>query len=322
MALRYALLYAQTFYSIFGRNWRRPGANWTALQWADSFLDGGFVQNGDLAQEVGAAIAAGLIPVFTFWEIPPGDVDAPTIVRACIERYRAFASNLFRVFVVDRSAAPVPPGGWDRFWGSENSIAHIKDYVSFYLISTFGGIWLDASIILLRPLEAIFNVNLAKFQGWYQPGTDGGVAENWAFFAPPGCPIMKSWYLLTVLWLATDHQPEGAQPWFPYLWQHDIWREEMVPMIKDYGWQDLYILRDPAGIFVPYDSEVPFDLSIVSLLITNPNVLLRDWPGWPRNNVPMVKLTRFERDRLASSLHHGIPEVLLGTLQYHWVLPA
>ena len=313
MALRYALLFARTFYSIFGRNWRRPGANWTALQWADSFLDGGFVQNGDLAQEVGAAIAAGLIPVFTFWEIPPGDVDAPTIVRACIERYRAFAGDRFAVFVVDRSAAPVPPGGWDRFWGSENSIAHIKDYVSFYLISTFGGIWLDASIILLRPFEEIFNVNLAKFQGWYQPGTDGGVAENWAFFAPPGCPIMKSWYLLTVLWLATDHQPEG---WFPYLWQHDIWQEEMVPMIKDHGWQDLYILRDPAGIFMSYDSDVPFDLSIVSLLITNHPIM--------RNNVPMVKLTRFERERLASSLRHGrFPEgSLANLLEYRWVIPA
>ena len=99
--------------------------------------------------------------MFTFWEIPPYHVRVPIIVETCIERYRAFAGNRFAVFVVDRSAAPVPPGGWDRFWGSENSIAHIKDYVSFYLISTFGGIWLDASIILLRPFEEIFNVNLA-----------------------------------------------------------------------------------------------------------------------------------------------------------------
>ena len=308
MALRYALLFARTFYSIFGRNWRRPGANWTALQWADSFLDGGFVQNGDLAQEVGAAIAAGLIPVFTLWEIPAHHFRAPVIVDTCIERFRAFAGTRFKVFVVDRSAAPVPPGGWDRFWGSENSIAHIKDYVSFYLISTFGGIWLDASIILLRPLEAIFNVNLAKFQGWYQPGTDGRVAENWAFFAPPGCPIMKSWYLLTVLWLATDHQPEG----FPYLWQHDIWQEEMVPMIEDYGWQDLYILRDPAGIFMSYEGYR--DLSIVSLLIT----------GMVRFGTPMVKLTRFERERLASSLRHGrFPEgSLANLLEYLWYFPA
>lgn len=314
MALRYALLYARTFYSIFGRDWRRPGANWTALQWADSYLDGGFVQNDDLVQEVNAAIAAGRIPVFTFWEIPPYHVRVPIIVETCIERYRAFAGDRFAVFVVDRSAAPVPPGGWDRFWGSENSIAHIKDYVSFYLISTFGGIWLDASIILLRPFEEIFNVNLAKFQGRYQPGTDSGVAENWAFFAPPGCPIMNSWYLLTVLWLATDHQPEG---WFPYLWQHDIWQEEMVPMIKDHGWQDLYILRDPAGIFMSYDSDVPFDLSIVSLLITNHPIM--------RNiNAPMVKLTRFERERLASSLRHGrFPEgSLANLLEYRWVIPA
>ena len=115
MALRYALLFARTFYSIFGRDWRRPGANWTALQWADSYLDGGFVQNDDLVQEVNAAIAAGRIPVFTFWEIPPFRVRAPIIVEACIERYRAFAGDRFAVFVVDRSAAPVPPGGWDRF---------------------------------------------------------------------------------------------------------------------------------------------------------------------------------------------------------------
>ena len=311
MALRYALLYPRTFYSIFGRDWRRPGANWTALQWAgDSFLDGGFVQNGDLVQEVNAAIAAELIPVFTLWEIPAHHFRAPVIVDTCIERFRAFAGTRFKVFVVDRSAAPVPPGGWDRFWGSENSIAHIKDYVSFYLISTFGGIWLDASIILLRPFEEIFNVDLAKFQGWYQPGTDGRVAENWAFFAPPGCPIMKSWYLLTVLWLATDHQPEG---WFPYLWQHDIWQEEMVPMIEDYGWQDLYILRDPAGIFMSYEGYR--DLSIVSLLIT----------GMVRFGTPMVKLTRFERERLASSLRHGrFPEggSLANLLEYLWYFPA
>ena len=125
---------------------------------------------------------------------------------------------------------------------------------------------------------------------------------------------MKSWYLLTVLWLATDHQPEG---WFPYLWQHDIWQEEMVPMIEDYGWQDLYILRDPAGIFMSYEGYR--DLSIVSLLITG--LSLRT----VRFHTPMVKLTRFERERLASSLRHGrFPEggSLANLLEYLWYFPA
>ena len=130
---------------------------------------------------------------------------------------------------------------------------------------------------------------------------------------PRCCPNLQLQSTLAKEVPSVGNQPEG---WFPYLWQHIIWQEEMVPMIKDHGWQDLYILRDPAGIFVPYDSEVPFDLSIVSLLITG--LSLRT----VRFHTPMVKLTRFERDRLASSLHHGIPEVLLGTLQYHWVLPA
>ena len=79
---------------------------------------------------------------------------------------------------------------------------------------------------------------------------------QWQLFAmetrlPRCCPNLQLQSTLAKEVPSVGNQPEG---WFPYLWQHDIWQEEMVPMIEDYGWQGLYILRDPAGIFMPYGS--------------------------------------------------------------------
>jgi len=157
------------------------------------------------------------ILIFMFWECEEGK-PVPDIVKACMERFYRFAGDRFKVLVVNRHAAPAPPGGWDRNWG-EKPLAHIKDYVSFHLVRTFGGIWFDASIILIKPIDEIFDLTLGKFQGFYAPGSDGRRAENWAFFAPPECPIMQSWYDKVYHYLETHNDITS------YLWQHDIFEE-------------------------------------------------------------------------------------------------
>ena len=119
----------------------------------EGFFDAEFqdlrgVATSSVDEKIQVAIASGLIPLFMFWKDIPGN-EMPRIVRACMTRIRERAGGQFKVFLVDSSAAPAPPRGWGRGWGSDprHKIAHIKDYVSFHLMKTYGGVWLDASIV-------------------------------------------------------------------------------------------------------------------------------------------------------------------------------
>lgn len=94
------------------------------------------------------------------------------------------------------------PTGFDRL-----SIQHQSDAIRLAVIVKYGGVWLDASTLLLQPLSAIvgddpdirsFYVNRglvgqpvinARFQGYTRYTAEFHI-ENWFFAAPPQDPFM------------------------------------------------------------------------------------------------------------------------------------
>ena len=70
-----------------------------------------------------------------------------------------------------------------------------SDWLRLYLVSRYGGVWLDASIVVLKPLDAMLGDGFAGYHmdGWAAPGQPK-VVESWCFAAPPGSRFVNAWF--------------------------------------------------------------------------------------------------------------------------------
>jgi hypothetical protein len=83
--------------------------------------------------------------------------------------------------------APVEPcEGLDRL-----SVQALSDWVRVCALEKHGGVWLDATVVCVRPLEAWVDLGLDNLQGftaWHPK-----ILESWALAAPPRHPLVSAW---------------------------------------------------------------------------------------------------------------------------------
>ena len=118
--------------------------------------------------------------IFTDWSGPPDD-----LAEKCMARMRA--ANPHWDFVRLGDDAQVEPcEGLDRL-GPQ----HRSDWVRLCALEEHGGVWLDATVVCVRPLEAWVDLGLDNLQGfsaWHPE-----VLENWALASPPRHPLVSAW---------------------------------------------------------------------------------------------------------------------------------
>ena len=73
-----------------------------------------------------------------------------------------------------------------------------SDFIRLTLLETYGGVYMDASVILTTPLDWVVDAGLDRFQAFFNPdnmteGCDVPVIENSFLAAPPGHPFVTSW---------------------------------------------------------------------------------------------------------------------------------
>lgn len=95
--------------------------------------------------------------IWIFWY--QGLDTAPNIVRACIDSIRANSSG-YEVRLLTKDNV------WDYFHAPEHikckfgkgkiTATHFSDILRFYLLFTYGGAWIDATIFLTKTVSAIF----------------------------------------------------------------------------------------------------------------------------------------------------------------------
>ena len=84
---------------------------------------------------------------------------------------------------------------------SRNGYAMLSDFLRAYMLSNYGGIWTDATILCLRPLsDTMLNSVEAKVDlvAYHNPGhctlPQYPVIENWFLAAPVNSQFMKDWF--------------------------------------------------------------------------------------------------------------------------------
>ena len=72
------------------------------------------------------------------------------------------------------------------------SVQWLSDWVRICAIEKYGGVWLDATIIPVVPIDKCFDMESDELQGFSAPFAEDCL-ENWAFAAPPKHPLIVAW---------------------------------------------------------------------------------------------------------------------------------
>jgi hypothetical protein len=125
------------------------------------------------------------VPIWQYWEGPK-----PPWISLCMESVAHHAGARLRV---------LGPAEWKQLrTGAEDIdlddlyITHRVDYIRSFLLHTFGGVWVDADFVQLRPFDLIdLALRDRQFVAYFQ---DGFVPMSNLFAARPGSEIARKYF--------------------------------------------------------------------------------------------------------------------------------
>lgn len=138
--------------------------------------------------------------IYTYWE---GDKNE--IVDRCLQ-YMNYYSEGFNLIILNKNNVDITDNLLSNIDGPE----HRSDFIRLSYLEKYGGIWMDASIIVLRPIYEWLSDMHKKYNikkddkdiliGFGCP-FDSSIMENWLFYCSPHCSFVKLWkeeYLIAV----------------------------------------------------------------------------------------------------------------------------
>ncbi len=137
--------------------------------------------------------------IWTFWDGEPSG-----LVEKCIQSWKKYNPS-YEVHVLNKKniAEYLPDIHIDSFKRAGDSLARYSDFVRLLILSKYGGIWMDASIICHKPLTWLhsiqkkFNVEMigyymdtftTKEHKEYSP-----IISSWFIAATPNSTFIKDW---------------------------------------------------------------------------------------------------------------------------------
>lgn len=154
------------------------------------------------ARRAALAEPAGAGKVFVYWA--QGFANAPAVTRLCLEQLQRLHSPT-ELVVLDESLVrhyvQLPRRVFDKL-GEDRT--HLADLIRLELLARYGGVWVDATCFVRRPLPAW--VDEARAGGFFAFERSPGSLSNWLMAADPGN------YIVTMLleahhryWRRFDH---------------------------------------------------------------------------------------------------------------------
>lgn len=135
--------------------------------------------------------------IWTYWHSP----ELPIVVKRCIEEWQRLNPD-YKIEVLHAARLQEflddIPVGLERL-----NVAKQTDWIRLALLHQYGGIWLDASIILTQPLNWVEQTRATsntEFVGFYLDGYTVNqqypVIESWFLAAPRGSQFIQEWLAL------------------------------------------------------------------------------------------------------------------------------
>jgi hypothetical protein len=130
--------------------------------------------------------------IWTFWNSD----DFPKTVQKCIDTWRSSNPD-YNIIILNKTNIKEYLPEIDVYSLKHNdSPARTSDFIRCHVLPKYGGVWVDASIIINKPLSTIINTNYS-FTGYYLEGfttnSDYPVLENWFFACTKGNEFVSKW---------------------------------------------------------------------------------------------------------------------------------
>ena len=109
--------------------------------------------------------------IWSFW-----DGEQPPIVKACIDSWKRMAPD-YEIRILDKESSK----DMQQF-KLENEIVRWSEFLRLDRLSKHGGVWIDASVYLTKPLD------------WIQDGSDFVGYKSTSQQVKPDLPIIDSWF--------------------------------------------------------------------------------------------------------------------------------
>ena len=134
--------------------------------------------------------------IWTYWS----DVDIPNLIEKFIDTWRRTNPD-WKIVVLndDNLAQYVPEVDMSRYTFVD-SLQRKSDIIRCLILSKYGGVWSDASIIMYQSLDRVLDIQRitnCEFIGYYlrrfTSNMDYPVIESWFFACVPNCKFMAMW---------------------------------------------------------------------------------------------------------------------------------
>lgn len=147
--------------------------------------------------------------IWTYWSDASS---VPDTVNRCIGTWKKHNPS-YRVVVLDDGAIK-RDFGYDLDVLASTAVRK-SDYARLIALSTYGGFWLDATIVLTQPLEWIQDIQESsgcEFFGYYAPflTDDMPVIESWFFACVAGSAFVDAWFQEFMTIPAKHHNDDHA----------------------------------------------------------------------------------------------------------------
>ena len=124
--------------------------------------------------------------IWSFW-----DGEQPPIVKACIDSWRRMAPD-YEIRILDKEYTK----DIQKYKISEISPQRYAEFVRLDRLSANGGVWIDASVYLTKPLDWIQDGS--DFVGYkstsQQVNPDLPIIDSWFFACKKGSEYVRDWY--------------------------------------------------------------------------------------------------------------------------------
>jgi hypothetical protein len=188
-----------------------------------------------------------------------GERNAPEIVKKCIESIKNH-SNGYSVIVVDNSNieqfVSLPDYIYKKLEKGHISNTHFSDILRVALLSTHGGIWIDATVFLTGNLPD--EIAKSPFFAWHCNSYVKN--NNWLLVSSPNHPLINS---IKTLLLEYWKYENKAVDYFFYHMFFDLMVEQKPQLLKE--WEKVPVIYDTDGynmpMFINYNNDAWLEIT-------------------------------------------------------------
>ena len=185
--------------------------------------------------------------IWLYWH--QGFEHAPPIIEKCISSWRSSNSD-WKISTLDWSSVRtiIDVTDIETIYRSRSiNLAGVSDLIRLALISKYGGLWIDATVLALKPLEQWLSMDQSFF-AFSDPGKDR-LLSTWFLLGKEDSIISKVWYTSSLdYWLKRSWSNR------PYYWCHYLFNRlysENEEIRKEWNRRQK-ISADGPHYFVPY----------------------------------------------------------------------